>query len=92
MNQDIPVIESDNYNGGVLATTRLIKRGAKKIIHTNGPIELETPTKRRRLAYEDTMKKYGLTPLTITVDFNIPYIGIASIFYHKLLHETIFIF
>lgn len=74
MNQDIPVIESDNYNGGVLATTHLIKRGAKKIIHTNGPIELESPTKRRRLAYEDTMKAYGLTPITVTVDFNIPYI------------------
>lgn len=80
MNQDIPVIESDNYNGGVLATTHLIKRGAKKIIHTNGPIELESPTKRRRLAYEDTMKAYGLTPITVTVDFNIPYIEKKKIF------------
>ena len=86
MNQDIPVIESDNYNGGVLATTRLIKRGAKKIIHTNGPIELETPTKRRRLAYEDTMKKYGLTPLTITVDFNIPYSEKKQIF-TQMFHD-----
>ena len=35
MNQDIPVIESDNYSGGKQATERLIQKGAKKIIHTN---------------------------------------------------------
>lgn len=86
MNKDIPVIESDNYNGGVLATTHLIKRGAKKIIHTNGPVELDSPTKRRRLAYEDTMKKAGLVPLTITVDFNIPYSEKKQIF-TQMFHD-----
>lgn len=86
MNRDIPVIESDNYNGGVLATTHLIRRGAKKIIHTNGPVELDSPTKRRRLAYEDTMKKAGLVPLTITVDFNIPYSEKKQIF-TQMFHD-----
>lgn len=73
MNLDIPVIESDNYNGGIIATTRLIELGAKRILHTNGPIELETPAKRRREAYEDTMRKYNLHPHTITIDFNVSY-------------------
>lgn len=73
MNQDIPVIESDNYAGGILATNYLLEQGAKKIIHTNGPITLDSPAKRRRLAYEDTMKKHGLTPITVTLDFNISY-------------------
>lgn len=73
MNDDIPIIESDNYAGGVLATTHLIEAGAKKIIHTNGPVELETPASRRRLAYEDTMAEHQLLPITCTIDFNVSY-------------------
>lgn len=94
MNQDIPVIESDNYAGGVLATTYLIEQGAKKIIHTNGPITLDSPTKRRRLAYEDTMRQHGLTPITVTLDFNIPYHEkkqiLTQIFYDHPDLEAIF--
>ncbi|BDR58534.1 LacI family DNA-binding transcriptional regulator [Xylocopilactobacillus apicola] len=71
MNEDIPVIASDNYRGGILATERLIERGAKKIIHTNGPNDLETPAKRRREAYEQVMKAHNLSPITYEVDFNI---------------------
>ena len=46
----------------------------KNIIHTNGPIDLQTPANRRRLAYEDTMKAYQLIPRTVTLDFNISYV------------------
>ncbi|MGX6970004.1 LacI family DNA-binding transcriptional regulator [Vagococcus bubulae] len=81
MNEDIPVIESDNYQGGKLATKVLIDHGAKNIIHTNGPIELETPAKRRRLAYEETMKAHDLIPNTVTLDFNISYQEKKKIFY-----------
>lgn len=73
MNMDIPVISSDNYQGGVLATELLIKNGATKIIHTNGPVSLETPAQKRREAYIDTMKKHGLKPQVYTLDFNISY-------------------
>ncbi|WGN88666.1 LacI family DNA-binding transcriptional regulator [Ligilactobacillus faecis] len=94
MNHDIPVIESDNYAGGVLATTYLIEQGAKKIIHTNGPITLDSPAKRRRLAYEDTMRQHGLTPITVTLDFNIPYHEkkqiLTQIFYDHPDLEAIF--
>ncbi|ELB12296.1 LacI family DNA-binding transcriptional regulator [Enterococcus faecium] len=81
MNEDIPVIESDNYNGGKLATKLLIAQGAKNIIHTNGPIDLQTPANRRRLAYEDTMKAYQLIPRTVTLDFNISYVKKKQIFF-----------
>ncbi len=80
MNEDIPVIQSDNYQGGVLATKRLIDAGIKHIIHTNGPTELETPAKRRRLAYEDTMRANKLEPRTIVLDFNISYENKKAIF------------
>ncbi|RHW52133.1 LacI family transcriptional regulator [Bombilactobacillus bombi] len=71
MNQDIPVIASDNYRGGQLATERLIAQGVRKIIHTNGPHDLATPAQRRRLAYEDSMKEHNLQPITYELDFNI---------------------
>ena len=81
MNEDIPVVESDNSNGGKLATKLLIAQGAKNIIHTNGPIDLQTPANRRRLAYEDTMKAYQLIPRTVTLDFNISYVKKKQIFF-----------
>lgn len=80
MNEDIPIIESDNYLGGQLATERLINKGAKKIIHTSGPDYLNSPTHRRRLAYEDKMREHGLNPISYSVDFNIPYEDKIQIF------------
>lgn len=80
MNQDIPIIESDNYLGGQLATQRLIDKGAKNIVHTAGPEYLNTPTLRRRKAYEDTMMAHDLQPICYTLDFNIPYQDKIQIF------------
>ncbi|CAM4291618.1 LacI family DNA-binding transcriptional regulator [Weissella hellenica] len=73
VNSDIPIIESDNYKGGVLATQRLINAGVTRIIHTNGPSALETPTQRRREAYEAVMNEYGLEPHTFTIDFSLSF-------------------
>lgn len=86
MNDDIPVIASDNYGGGILATKTLIQQGAKKILHTNGPLNLETPARRRRLAYEHVMQQNHLTPKTFTLDFNISYQEKNKLF-HDLLTE-----
>ena len=58
-----------------------LAQGAKNIIHTNGPIDLQTPANRRRLAYEDTMKAYQLIPRTVTLDFNISYVKKKQIFF-----------
>lgn len=80
MNQDIPVIESDNYSGGKQATERLIQKGANKIIHTTGPDTLDTPANRRREAYEETMISHGLQPIHYSVDFNISYTEKSKIF------------
>ncbi|MCI2774259.1 LacI family DNA-binding transcriptional regulator [Staphylococcus petrasii] len=80
MNEDIPDIRSDNYNGGLIATERLISQGAKKIIHTNGPIDVNTPANLRQNAYEDTMRKHDLTPITYTIDFSFDYKDKLEIF------------
>lgn len=86
VNKDIPIIESDNYHGGVLATKRLLASGARKIVHTNGPASLETPAKKRRIAYEDTMKEHHLTPITVEIDFNISYDEKKAVF-HQLFED-----
>ncbi|WP_125761492.1 LacI family DNA-binding transcriptional regulator [Companilactobacillus hulinensis] len=70
MNEDIPVISSDNYQGGKLATELLINSGAKHIINTNGPVNLKTPANRRTQAYADVMASHNMVPHTYVIDFN----------------------
>lgn len=64
LSDNIPVVSSDNYDGGRQATELLISKGCKNIIHINGPIYLETPANLRRKAYEDVMLNNQLTPKT----------------------------
>lgn len=65
----IPVVSSDNYRGGELATQHLLERGCKHIFHINGRRSLETPANLRRDAYEETMKKHKMPYKTyVTVD------------------------
>ncbi|ACT03823.1 LacI family DNA-binding transcriptional regulator [Paenibacillus sp. JDR-2] len=59
----IPVVGSDNYNGGKLATGLLLEKGCQNIIHINGPIELATPANLRRKAYEDVIRESGREPI-----------------------------
>ncbi|TYC50526.1 LacI family transcriptional regulator [Weissella muntiaci] len=71
VNEDIPIIESDNYDGGKLATERLIENGAKRIIHTNVS-QRESPMQKRRLGYEAVMELNDLESKTYIIDFDIP--------------------
>ncbi|WP_117170308.1 LacI family DNA-binding transcriptional regulator [Paraliobacillus sediminis] len=64
LSDNIPVVSSDNYDGGRQATELLIRKGCKNIIHINGPIYLETPANLRRKAYDDVMRENQLTPKT----------------------------
>ncbi|MGJ9384192.1 LacI family DNA-binding transcriptional regulator [Salipaludibacillus sp. CF4.18] len=67
---NIPVVSSDNYDGGRQATQLLINKGCQNIIHINGPILLETPANLRRKAYEDVMRDNQLTPITYETEGN----------------------
>ncbi|RYL95878.1 LacI family transcriptional regulator [Sporolactobacillus sp. THM7-4] len=64
LSDDIPVVASDNFNGGKIATKWLLDQGCRKIIHINGPHELETPANKRRDGYEQMMREAGITPVT----------------------------
>lgn len=80
MNDDIPDIRSDNLYGGILVTERLIQSGAQRIIHTNGPIDVNTPANLRQTGYEQTIRQHNLEPLTYTVDFSLTFEEKEAIF------------
>ncbi|MDT2046201.1 LacI family DNA-binding transcriptional regulator [Priestia flexa] len=67
LSDTIPVVSSDNYAGGKLATELLLKKGCRHIVHLNGPVELETPARFRRKAYEDVMRQSGKEPITYEI-------------------------
>ena len=79
--KNIPVVSSDNY----LATQRLLDDGCRHIIHTNGPLGLDTPTQKRREAYEHLMTKNNLPAITYHLDFNISTIDKERVF--RLIFE-----
>lgn len=78
--KNIPVVSSDNYQGGLLATQRLLDDGCRHIIHTNGPLGLDTSTQKRREAYEHLMTKNNLPAITYHLDFNISTIDKERVF------------
>lgn len=80
LSETIPVVSSDNYQGGKIATDLLISEGCKFIVLIDGVGELETPARLRRKAYVDVMEKHGRIP-TI---YEIP-----EVFDRKSQHEVI---
>lgn len=71
INKQIPVISSDNYQGGMLAAQRLIDDGCQHIIHTNYPTNIASPNLLRRRAYEDLMHAHNRQPITYDVSFDV---------------------
>jgi LacI family sucrose operon transcriptional repressor len=69
--ENVPVVSSDNYDGGRQATKLLINQGCQQIIHINGSLSLETPAQLRKEAYQDVMRENQLTPLVYEADDNI---------------------
>lgn len=72
VSKNVPVVSSDNYNGGLLATQRLLDDGCQHIIHTNYPEDIPTPNHERRLAYEKLMKDHGRGAITYHISFDDP--------------------
>lgn len=71
LGKNIPVISSDNYQGGLLAVQRLLNDGCKHIIHTNYPASLVSPNELRQQAYEDLMHRHHQKPITYSVSFDV---------------------
>ncbi len=67
LSDKIPIVSSDNYEGGKMATQLLLNKGCKKIIHISGPIELKTPANMRKNAYEDVLLAVDRIPITYEI-------------------------
>jgi LacI family transcriptional regulator, sucrose operon repressor len=67
LSETIPVVSSDNYEGGKIATDLLISKGCKCIILIDGVGELETPAMLRRKAFVDVMEKHDRVPIIYEV-------------------------
>ena len=65
LSNKIPFITSDNYHGGVLATTLLINKGCKKLAHISGPLELNTPANNRYQAFIDVTQEKNIEAIVI---------------------------
>ncbi|WP_299093945.1 LacI family DNA-binding transcriptional regulator [uncultured Metabacillus sp.] len=63
LSETIPVVCSDNYEGGKIATDLLISEGCRNIILIDGVGELETPARLRRKAYLDLLESHGMEPM-----------------------------
>ena len=67
LSENIPIIGSDNYNGGKIATELLLSKGCKKIINIDGEFNLRTQARLRKIAYEDVMKSNNRIPITYEI-------------------------
>lgn len=68
---NIPVISSNNYEGGTLATKYLINSGAKNIHIINSHVISHNPTDERTQAYFDLMKENNLIPHEHSIAFSL---------------------
>jgi LacI family transcriptional regulator len=61
IDENIAIVESDNYSGGYLATETLIKKGCQNILLIKSKSNVSTIELRAK-GYETALKKYGLLP------------------------------
>lgn len=67
--ENIPIISSDNYAGGMLATQELYNAGCRMIHLLGTSSQADHPTNQRLTGYQDKMQQLGLEPQVFSVDF-----------------------
>lgn len=71
INNNIPIIQSDNYSGGKLATEELINNGCKNILCIAGNKILDMPANNRADAYKEIMERENLDVKIKEIPFNL---------------------
>lgn len=72
LNDSIPIIQCDNYQGGRIATQTLIQAGCQNILCLSGDFKLNAPANSRYTAHMDCMKEHGLHPHIESIPFTLP--------------------
>ncbi|WP_157261152.1 LacI family DNA-binding transcriptional regulator [Paenibacillus wynnii] len=70
LSDDIPYICSDNYKGGLLATTLLVDRGCRKLAHIGGHPHLNVLSLDRHKAFQDIVEQRGIWHTSLHTDIN----------------------
>ncbi|WP_159882650.1 LacI family DNA-binding transcriptional regulator [Paenibacillus puerhi] len=71
IDEHIPYVCSDNYEGGRLATRLLIDKGCRKIAHICGNLQLQLLANRRTDAFRHEVHKHGIEHVIIETDMNV---------------------
>lgn len=70
LGDNIPIVSSDNYAGGKLATELLIKTGATCIVMISGANRPNSPTNQRVKGYEDSLEQAHLPTYVLELPFS----------------------
>ena len=71
LGEDIPSIQSNNYQGGKLAANKLVNSGCKKIIHFRGPSDLVIVRERSK-GFNSVLKENNIINFSYDLDFRAP--------------------
>ena len=69
VNPTLPVIQSDNYRGGYLATEALLQAGCRHILCFSGDFKLNAPANQRYTAHRDCLHAHGLSAKIESIPF-----------------------
>lgn len=71
LTKNIPMVQSDDYNGGRIATHELINQGCTNILCVIGDKNVETPANDRSIGYIDEVEKNSLNTNFLEIPFQI---------------------
>ncbi|MDN6641133.1 MAG: LacI family DNA-binding transcriptional regulator [Tetragenococcus sp.] len=71
LTKGIPIVQSDNYAGGRLATQELIDKGCRSILCIRGDQHIKTPANDRSIAYQEVMEENNLNYFFEEVPFQL---------------------
>lgn len=71
LTKNIPMVQSDDYNGGKLASRELISQGCTNILCVIGDKNVETPANDRAIGYIEEMEKNNLGTNFLEIPFQI---------------------
>lgn len=83
----IPIVGSDNFQGGYLATETLYFRGAKKIGILTGSQRSNSPTNRRLNGYLTFIEEKSLTPIVFKFEQNYQSVALKNIEIKRILEN-----
>ncbi|EOH97768.1 LacI family DNA-binding transcriptional regulator [Enterococcus pallens] len=87
LSESIPIIGSDNFRGGYLATENLYLRGCRKIGILTGSLKSNSPTNGRLEGYEQLLQEKELAPRIFTIDSRASSMALKTLEIKRILEK-----